>query len=238
MWSQPQIMQRHFALKSRAEARRIIPIVMLVLTVLLGSAYFVGGMSRLLVDPDIASPDLVIPAIVRMVLPEIGIQLFALAVVSAALSTASAILHVACGTLGQDLAGRRLTGRRWHLAVALGALASGTFAVYSSSIIALICATSWPLVAAATWLPYMALLVGGVGIDARCGWMASLLGACGALGWYFLGYAPTSLGLSGMAAPGLVGHLHPMLVGISASACGLAAGFAMRRAPEPGAVKM
>lgn len=236
MWSQPQIMQRHFALKSRDEARRIIPIVMLVLTVLLGSAYFVGGMSRLLLGPDVSSPDVVIPTIVRMVLPEIGVQLFTLAVVSAALSTASAILHVSCGAIGQDVLGRKLSGWRWRIVVLLGALISGTFAVYSSSIIALICSTSWTLVAATTWLPYIALLINGVDIDSRSGWMASLMGTAGAVCWYFLGYAPTSLQFSGLSAPGIIGQLHPMLVGISASACGLGMGLAARRVRLPGMI--
>lgn len=229
MWSQPQIMQRHFALKSRDEARRIIPIVMLVLTVLLGSAYFVGGMSRLILGPDVSSPDAVIPGIVRLVLPEFGVQIFTLAVVSAALSTASAILHVSCATLGQDLLGRRLSGWSWRAVVLAGAFVSGFFAVYSSSIIAIICSTSWTLIAASTWLPYIALLVSGVGIEARSGWMASLMGGLGAAAWYFFGYAPTSLGFSGLAAPGFIAYLHPMIVGISASACGLALGFASGR---------
>lgn len=230
MWAQPQIMQRHFALKSRDEARRIIPIVMLVLTVLLGSAYFVGGMSRLLLGPDVSSPDVVIPTIVRMVLPEIGVQLFTLAVVSAALSTASALLHVSCAALGQDMLGRRLTGWSWRAVVVAGAFASGFFAIHSSSIIAIICSTSWTLIAATTWLPYMALLINGIGIDSRSGWLASLTGMFGAIGWYFLGYAPTSVGFSGISAPGFLGQLHPMIVGISASACGLALGLAARRA--------
>lgn len=238
MWSQPQIMQRHFALKSRDEARRIIPIVMLVLTVLLGSAYFVGGMSRLLLGPEVASPDVVIPNIVRMVLPEIGVQLFTLAVVSAALSTASALLHVSCAALGQDVLGRRLTGWSWRAVVVAGAFASGFFAIYSSSIIAIICSTSWTLIAASTWLPYIALLINGVGVDSRSGWLASLMGTLGAVCWYFLGYAPTSIGFSGLAAPGLLGQLHPMIVGISTSACGLALGLALRRARTSGGLEL
>ena len=238
MWSQPQIMQRHFALKSKEEARRIIPIVMLVLTLLLGSAYFVGGMSRLILGSEVASPDVVIPTIVRMVLPEIGLQLFTLAVVSAALSTASAILHVACASLGQDLLGRRLTGWSWRAVVVAGALASGFFAVYSSSIIALICSTSWTLIAASTWLPYIALLVNGVGIDPKSGWLSTLMGTFGALCWYFLGYAPTALKFSGLAAPGFLGQLHPMIMGISASALGLAIGLCARKVCSPAKLKV
>ena len=225
VWAQPQIMQRHFALKSRDEARRIVPMVMLIIAVLLGGALFVGGISRLLLGPVVASPDVVIPTIVRMVLPEWGIQLFALAVVSASLSTASALLHVSCATLGQDVLGIKLEGNTWRAAVVCGALAAGLFAVYSSSIIALICATSWTLVAAAMWVPYLALLVPRLRPDARTGWLASVSGTLAAVVWYAAGYAPTAMKYSGLAAGGLLGHIHPMLVGMFVSACALGVGL-------------
>lgn len=230
VWAQPQLIQRHFALKSRAEAHSIIPMVMLIIAVLLGGALFVGGMSRVLLGSASIAPDQVIPAIVRMVLPEAGIQLFALAIVSASLSTASALLHVAAATLGQDVLGGKLTGWKWRAAVLGGALASGVFGMYSSSIIAVICATSWTLVAAAMWIPYMALVVMGTRLDARTGWSASLCGTIGAVCWYVMGYAPTAMQYTGMAAPGILGHMHPMLIGAACSMTGLAAGLAARRA--------
>lgn len=229
MWAQPQIIQRHFALKSREEAQRIIPMVMLIIAVLLGGALFVGGISRLILGPSALSPDEVIPAIVKVVLPPAGIQLFAVAIVSASLSTASALLHVSCATLGQDVLGRRLSGWKWCVAVLCGALVSGGVALYSSSIIAIICATSWTLVAAAMWVPYMALVILGRGVDARSGWLATLLGSTSAIAWYFLGYAPTSVGYTGLAVPGLAGHIHPMLLGMSCSAVGLGIGWVLRR---------
>lgn len=229
MWAQPQIMQRHFALKSREEARRIIPMVMLVIAVLLGGALFVGGISRIILGPEVISADAVIPSIVRLVLPPAGVQIFALAIVSASLSTASALLHVSCATLGQDVLGKKLSGWKWRVAVLCGALGSGLFAMYSSSIIAIICATSWTLVAAAMWVPYMALVVMGPGIDARSGWLATAFGIVSAAAWYFTGYAPSSLQYTGLCAPGLLGHVHPMLLGMGCSACGLALGLLLRR---------
>ncbi len=228
MWAQPQMMQRHFALKSKEEAHRIIPMVMLIIAVILGGALFVGGISRLLL-PGEYSADLVVPAIVRMVLPEFGIQLFALAIVSASLSTASALLHVSCATLGQDVLGKKLEGWKWRLAVICGSLLSGVVAVYSSSIIALICATSWTIVAAAMWIPYMALLICKNGLDSRTGWLSALIGTAGALFWYFAGYAPTAMKYTGIAASGLLGHMHPMLVGVVCSACGLGLGLLLKR---------
>lgn len=228
MWAQPQIIQRHFAIKSREEARRIIPMVMLIIAVLLGGALFVGGISRLILGPDVASADVVIPAIVRLVLPEAGIQIFALAIVSASLSTASALLHVSCATLGQDVLGKKLVGWKWRVAVLCGALASGLFALYSSSIIALICATSWTLVAAAMWVPYMALVVLGPGVDVRSGWFSTIMGTVSSVLWYFMGYAPSSLQYTGISAPGLVGHIHPMLLGMACSFAGLSVGLLLR----------
>lgn len=225
VWAQPQLIQRHFALKDNDEAKRIIPMVMLIIGVLLGGALFVGGMSQIILGPDPISPDKVIPTIVRMVMPEVGIQLFALAIVSASLSTASALLHVSCATLGQDVLGKTLEGWKWRVAVLCGSLAAGAFALYSSSIIALICATSWTIVAAAMWAPYMALLLPGLNLDKRTGWMSSLSGTVAALIWYFLGYAPTSMQYSGMSAGGLLEHVHPMLVGILCSSAGLILGL-------------
>ena len=221
MWAQPQIMQRHFALKSKEEATRIIPMSMLVIAVLLGGALLVGSLSRLIIGPEIASADQVIPTIVSLVMPAWGIQIFALAIVSASLSTASALLHVSCACLGRDVMGGRLEGWKWRLAVICGALVAGLVAQHSSSIIAIICATSWTLVAAAMWIPYLALLIKGPGLTPGLGWSASLVGMAGALGWYFLAYAPTSLKYTGLAVPGIAGHIHPMLIGMLSSAAGL-----------------
>lgn len=231
VWAQPQLIQRHFALKSRKEARSIIPMAMLIVAVLLGGALFVGGMSRLIVGDGPMPPDQVMPTIVRMVLPEAGVQLFALAIVSASLSTASALLHVSVASFGRDVFGKTLEGWRWRVAVLCGALAGGAFGMYSSSIIAMICATSWTFVAAAMWVPYMALLVFGARLDARTGWAASVGGTVGALAWHCLGYAPTALPLSGIAAGGMLEHIHPMLAGLFCSAVGLALGLLLRNRP-------
>ncbi|MDL2216922.1 sodium:solute symporter family protein, partial [Desulfovibrio sp. OttesenSCG-928-M14] len=229
VWAQPQLIQRHFALKSKEEATRIIPMVMLIIGVLLGGALFVGGISQLILGPDAISPDKVIPTIALMVMPEAGIQLFALAIVSASLSTASALLHVSCATLGQDVFGKKLEGWKWRVAVLCGSLVAGAFALYSSSIIAIICATSWTLVAAAMWAPYIALLLPGLNLDKRSGWISSLSGTAAALLWYFLGYAPTSMQYFGISAGGLLGHVHPMLVGILCSSAGLMLGLLLGR---------
>lgn len=230
VWAQPQLIQRHFALKSLEEGYRITPIAMLVVGILLGGAFFVGGTSRLILGPEVPSADSVIPMLVQKLLPGYGRQVFAMAIVSASLSTASALLHVASASLGRDVLGRNLSGPNWKIAVASCTLASGFFAVKSSSIIALVCSTSWALVAGAMWVPYIALITLGPGIDARSGWISSVAGTIAGIGWYALGYAPTSMALTGIAAAGLIGHIHPLIVGVLGSACGLGTGVLIERA--------
>ena len=75
------MIQRHFALNSARQVNRITPLAMLVLTVLVGGAYYVASLARLFM-PEVASPDDVMPALVKMLLPDIGLQLFVLAIVS------------------------------------------------------------------------------------------------------------------------------------------------------------
>ena len=229
VWAQPQLIQRHFALKSRQEGRRIAPVAMLVVGILLGGVFFVGGISRLILGPDVPNADSVIPMLVRELLPGYGRQIFAMAIVSASLSTASALLHVASACLGRDVMRKRLEGWSWRLVVAGCALASGLFAVGSSSIIALVCSTSWTLVAGAMWVPYIALIFAGPVIDTRSAWISSLSGMIVSVVWYAFGYAPTAMKFAGIAAPGLWGHMHPLMVGVLASGCGLGVGVLFQK---------
>ena len=111
VWAQPQLIQRHFALSSRDEARRAAPVAMLVISLLVGGTYLAGGMARLLVQPgEVSSPDAVIPLLVSRLLPAAGQQVFAMAIVSASLSTATAIFHIAVSAIAEDLPGRKDMG--------------------------------------------------------------------------------------------------------------------------------
>lgn len=218
VWAQPQLIQRHFALSSKSGARKAAPFAMIVLALVLGGAYFAGGLSRLVL-PEVGSPDAVMPALVSALLPEMGKQLFVLAIVSASLSTASALLHIAAGAIGEDVLKVKLKGWKWIVAVLPCVVACGVFAMTSSQIIALLCTTSWTLLASAILIPYLMLVLFGRRNGAQA-WTASLVGLGSALGWYMLGYASTATGISGMCAPGILGALHPFMIGIPASMAG------------------
>ncbi len=47
--------------------------------------------------------------------------------------------------------------------------------------------------------------------------MSSVGGLAGTLAWYLLAYKPTSMGISGISAPGIIGAIHPILPGVAAS---------------------
>ncbi len=233
VWAQPQLIQRHFALKSREEGLRVIPLAMIVVAIVLGGAFFVGGVSRVILGEGVANADAVIPTLVKMFLPDAGRQLFAMAIVSASLSTASALLHVASASLGQDVMGSKLAPGQWRIVVAASALASGLIAVKSSSIIALVCSTSWTIVAGAMWVPYIALIAFKRNMGSRVAWSSALSGTACSFLWYALCYAPTSLKFTGYALPGLAGHIHPLIASVLASACGYAAGLLFSKEKVP-----
>ena len=48
-------------------------------------------------------------------------------------------------------------------------------------------------------------------------WASSVGGLAGCVLWYAVGYASTSVKMTGLSAPGLWGALHPLAVGLFAS---------------------
>lgn len=235
IWAQPQLIQRHFALRSVDETRRAAPLAVLALSVVVGGAYFASAVSRVMLGDGITNPDIVLPTLVNRLLPAFGQQMFALAIVSAALSTASALLHIASGSLGRDVFKRELKGWSWRLTVLLCTAASGYFTLKSGAIIAMIHTTSWTLIACAIMVPYLALLAFGPRTGAAGVIASSVGGFAGAIGWYLLAYAPTSAAATGLSAPGMLGALHPIIPGVLASAAVFA--LCAKRAAAPAAVK-
>jgi len=238
VWAQPQLVQRHFALKSPTEAHRVIPFAMLAIAIVVGGAYFSGALSRLVIGPEVESVDSVLPLLIRRLLPEAGIQLFTLAIISASLSTASALLHIVAASLTNDVFGKSPGRRTWMLIVPLCTVASGVFAMRNSQIIAMICTTSWTVLAAAILVPYLTLLSVGDRFGKVTFWASSLSGLMTALGWYVAGYAPTSTGILHTSAPGIMGAIHPFFVAIPASFTVMVLSAAVSTILEPRAARV
>ncbi len=160
-------------------------------TLLVGGAYFAASLSRLIL-PAVTSPDEVMPMLVRMLLPNAGLQLFVLAIVSASLSTATAIFHIAVSALAEDLPGRKASRGAWLAGIIFCVLLSGGCAQIKGQLIALLCTTSWSIVGATVLVPYVAL----VRFGKRCpvaAWMSCVAGFSVCMFWYLM--AHKSLGV-------------------------------------------
>jgi SSS family solute:Na+ symporter len=219
VWAQPQMMQRHFALASHGQLARTSALAMLVLTLLVGGIYFAASLSRLFL-PEISHPDEVIPLLVRTLLPHVGMELFILAVVSASLSTATALYHIAAVAVAEDVPARKSTRVAWIFGVSLCILISGGCAQIKGQLIALLCATSWSMVGATALVPYLALVV-FQRRNPMAAWGSACLGFSACLAWYLLVSRSTALVPS--LLPSLAG-IPPFFVGIGASLFGWGAG--------------
>ncbi len=220
VWAQPQMIQRHFAISSPKQAARSTPIAMLVLTVLVGGAYFAASLSRLIL-PEVSGPDAVMPTLVSMLLPHTGMQLFVLAIVSASLSTATALYHIAATSFAEDVPGRPTTRFSWFVGIVLCVLVSGSCAQIKGQIVALLCTTSWSVIGATALVPYLALVRGNKR-HAPSAWLSALFGFSACLGWYLCAYAPTAI-----VPPlfGAAGGIPPFFVGIAFAVAGWSLGL-------------
>lgn len=225
VWAQPQMIQRHFSLSEPGQLRRAAPLAMLVATLVLGGAYFLAALSRLIL-PEMTNLDAVIPRLVNSLLPEVGVQLFVLAIVSASVSTATALYHIAVSALAEDLPGRRLSRLSWTLAIVVCVLLSAGCAQIKGTLISLLCTTSWSMVGGTVLVAYVAL----VRFNRRsplAAWLSCGGGFLATLGWYLLAYGPTA-----MISPifGEVGKIMPpFFVGLAVSLVGWSLGWALEK---------
>lgn len=223
VWAQPQMVQRHFAVTSKEQLARTTPLAMLVLTVLVGGAYFAASLSRLIL-PDVPNPDDVMPLLVTSILPNAGLQLFVLAVVSASLSTATSLFHIASLALVEDVPARKSTRMTWALGIAACVLVSGLCAQAEGRLIAMLCTTSWSVVGATALVPYVALVRFGAR-NASAAWCSAVFGFCVCLFCYLCVYAPTRNAALTLPLFSSLGVVPPFFVGLGASLFGWGAGM-------------
>lgn len=236
VWAQPQMMQRHFALSSPSQLERTAPLAMLVLTVLIGGAYFASSLSRLIM-PDVPSPDAVMPLLVREILPSAGLHLFVLAVASASLSTATALFHIASMAVAEDVPGRKSTPVTWGLGICVCILVSGGCAQVEGRLIAMLCATSWSMVGATALVPYVALVRFGQR-NAIAAWSSALCGFASCLFWYLCVCRATMNPAFAVAALSGFSHIPPFFVGIACSLGGWGVGMLAGRTWRAGTGRM
>ncbi len=117
--AQPQLAVRFMTVKSKRELNRAVLVGAVFILGTAGSAYMVGALSNVFFissDKGIANdiqqlsieaaggnPDLIIPMFITRALPSAVLYVFALTMLSAAISTMSSLFHVTGSSIGHDL---------------------------------------------------------------------------------------------------------------------------------------
>ena len=147
--AQPQLAVRFMTVKSDRELNRAVMVGSFFILCTAGAAYMIGALSNVFffhTDKGIAenkaqlaieaaggNPDLIIPIFIREALPQAVLYIFALTMLSAAMSTLSSLFHVSGSSIGHDICGRLGSGHdsAWltRIGVCIGIVLSLIFAV-------------------------------------------------------------------------------------------------------------
>ena len=120
--AQPQLAVRFMTVKSDRELNRAVMVGSFFILCTAGAAYMIGALSNVFfyhTDKGIAegkaqlaievangNPDLIIPIFIREALPQAVLYIFALTMLSAAMSTLSSLFHVSGSSIGHDICGK------------------------------------------------------------------------------------------------------------------------------------
>ncbi len=215
-FAQPQVIQRHFALQNKKDVQRTAIIATVIIFILVAGTFFVAALSRLFL-PAIDSPDQVVTVLTKMLLPEIGQQIFALAIISASLSTTTALYHIAASSFTEDITGKKSTKFAWLVGITLCVVVSAATANLGGQIIALLCTTAWSVIGATAMVPYIARLKFNINNSAAA-WWSAVIGFTFCVGYYLLLTPSTSIvDLSAYNISPTVANFPPFLVGLVAS---------------------
>ncbi len=125
--AQPQLAVRFMTVKSDRELHRAVMVGSFFILCTAGAAYMIGALSnvffyhtdkgiaegkaQLAIEVASGNPDLIIPIFIREALPQLVLYVFALTMLSAAMSTLSSLFHVTGSSIGHDICARLQNGR-------------------------------------------------------------------------------------------------------------------------------
>lgn len=105
--AQPQLVVRYLSAKSEKALKKAIPYGGIFILLMTFTAFSIGPLANVLMDQNNlfypGSPDKVIPLVVDNLFPQWFVFLFLFAILSAAMSTASALFHTAGASIGRDV---------------------------------------------------------------------------------------------------------------------------------------
>ncbi len=210
-WAQPQLIQRHFALSNKKDLRRTGMIATIIIFILVAGTFYVAALSRLIL-PNIDHPDQVVATLTSMLLPHLGQQLFTLAIISASLSTTTALFHIAASSFTEDISGKAATKISWLIGITLCICISALSASMDGQLIALLCTTSWSVIGATAMIPYVALVKFNIR-NSKAALYSSLAGFLSCTSWYLF-ISPSTKIISTTLIQGALATTPPFLVGI------------------------
>ncbi len=216
VWAQPQMIQRHFALTDKKELKKAAILASSVLLLIVGGMYFIASLSRLIL-PEMQNSDEVIPTLVAMLLPGAGKQIFSLAIISASISTCTALFHIASSSLTEDMFSTKTTKKTWFFAMFCCVLVSGFTAQVEGKIISLLYTTSWSVIGATAFVPYICLVLFKHS-HATAATASAITGALSCLSFYLFISPKTALWLIN-GIPASIQHIPPFVIGVALSAC-------------------
>lgn len=168
-WGLPQMVHKFYAIKDDEAVKRGTVISTVFALIIAGGAYFVGGFGRLFLDNvmpvganGMANPDMVMPMVLEMALPDALIGIIVILVLSASMSTLSSLVLVSSSAISLDLVkGTLFPNMKKENVMLLMRALCGLFVILSfmvavtpNSILALM-SFSWGTVAGAFLAPFL-----------------------------------------------------------------------------------
>ena len=228
--AQPQLITRYLTAKNEKALRNAIPYGGIFILLMTFTAFSIGPLCNvLMVNNGLmypGTPDKVVPLIVREFFPQWFVFLFLFAVLSAAMSTASALFHTAGASIGRDVFEKGIVKGISHeksikitrIATIIIIAATLFIALNPLDVVAFMVAFFFGLMACTFLAPYTLMLYwkktskGGA-------WAGMLGGFIFTMFWYILIYfktAPQIIG-SSMIDTYMINMLDPIFIGLPLS---------------------
>ncbi len=228
--AQPQLVVRYLSAKSEKALKKAIPYGGIFILLMTFTAFSIGPLCNVLMAENglfyPGTPDRVVPLVIEEVFPPWFVFLFLFAVLSAAMSTASALFHTAGASIGRDVyekgmkkKGSEKKSLKITRVATLGiVIATLIISLNPPDVVAIMTAFFFGLMAVTFLAPYTLMLYWKKTSKAGA-WAGMLGGFIFTMFWYVLIYfktAPQIIG-SSMIDNYMVNMLDPIFIGLPVS---------------------
>jgi len=228
--AQPQLVVRYLSAKSEKALKKAIPYGGIFILLMTFTAFSIGPLCNVLMAENRlfypGTPDMVVPLVIEEVFPQWFVFLFLFAVLSAAMSTASALFHTAGASIGRDVyekgmkkKGSEKKSLKITRVATLGiVIATLIISLNPPDVVAIMTAFFFGLMAVTFLAPYTLMLYWKKTSKAGA-WAGMLGGFIFTMFWYVLIYfktAPQIIG-SSMIDNYMVNMLDPIFIGLPVS---------------------